>query len=215
MEYLFNHDEQNPVVIDNYPYGFKLRTQIRYWIESSKKGNRFCSQTMDPKKNKWNTPKCSTYSLIGIMTKDEKGYISWQGVSEYTEKDKVEEFVKQIGGESKLNPFQKKRYEDLTFKNMNEMPKYKFKTSDYGVEIRVDLTGGISQKQLADVIKDICKNPKNVEKIKTEFKEDGTVRLYVGKAYLGTLPKSLFEKLGVQLENTISIKKLVENKLVQ
>ena len=58
MKYLFNHTENNPLVINNYPYGFNQRTQIRYWIETTpKKGDRFCSQTLNPKNNRWNKPK--------------------------------------------------------------------------------------------------------------------------------------------------------------
>lgn len=61
--------EDKPFIVENYPYGF-LKTQIKFWVESVKnKGDRFISQTLNPKTNKWNTPHKSTYTgviLLGI-----------------------------------------------------------------------------------------------------------------------------------------------------
>ena len=28
--------EEKPCVVENYPYGFRLRTTIRYWVETTK-----------------------------------------------------------------------------------------------------------------------------------------------------------------------------------
>lgn len=86
-------------VVNDYPYGFKLRCKIRYWLEySPKKGFRFCSQTTNPKASGevWNTPKKSTYSMLGVMGLDEKGHVSWTGLSIY-DFDKVEAFGKEFG----------------------------------------------------------------------------------------------------------------------
>lgn len=45
-------DEASAYVVNDYPYGFRLRCKIRYWLEHSlKKGTRFCSQTTNPKVN--------------------------------------------------------------------------------------------------------------------------------------------------------------------
>lgn len=71
-------------VVSDYPYGFRLRCQIRYWIERKPgKGSRFCSQTSNPKKSSlvWNAPKCSTYSDIVLMVEDpSNGHISKVGL---------------------------------------------------------------------------------------------------------------------------------------
>jgi hypothetical protein len=74
-------------VVDDYPYGFRLRCKIRYWLEYVPgKGFRFWSQTSNPKRGDvWNKPKSSTYCRFGgCMFRDESnGHISWNGLSEY------------------------------------------------------------------------------------------------------------------------------------
>lgn len=56
---------ENSFEVDNYPYGFTLRTKIRYWIETKKgKGDRFVSCTLNPKTNQWNKPKAGVYCTI-------------------------------------------------------------------------------------------------------------------------------------------------------
>lgn len=61
----------------NYPYG-RLRTTMRYWIETDQgcfektktgkpkqcKGQRECSQSINPKTNRLNAPHCGTYSPL-------------------------------------------------------------------------------------------------------------------------------------------------------
>jgi hypothetical protein len=66
--------KENPFVVADYPYGFRLRTQIRYWIDTTSYGQRFVSQTLNPKTNEWNKPKYSTYSRIVVFALDEKNY---------------------------------------------------------------------------------------------------------------------------------------------
>lgn len=87
-------------VVEDYPYGFKLRCKIRYWLEySPKNGFRFCSQTTNPKKpiEAWNAPKKSTYSTLGVMGLDEEGRVTWSGLSVY-DFGKLEEFGKEYAG---------------------------------------------------------------------------------------------------------------------
>lgn len=76
-------------VVDDYPYGFRLRCKKRYWLEYSKnRGVRFCNQTTNPKKQGevWNKPKYSTYMRYGgAMYLDEKGHVSWCGIGEYSD----------------------------------------------------------------------------------------------------------------------------------
>jgi len=73
-------------IVDDYPYGFRLRCKIRYWLEYKKgKGFRFMSQTTNPKKpgEIWNKPKASTYTLglVVMLENPENGHISYQGIS--------------------------------------------------------------------------------------------------------------------------------------
>jgi hypothetical protein len=75
-------------VVDDYPYGFRLRCKIRYWLETNKRGTRFVSQTTNPKRDGevWNKPKASTYSdVAGAMFTDENGHVKWSGLTYYSD----------------------------------------------------------------------------------------------------------------------------------
>lgn len=96
---LFGHmSEDTALVVDDYPYGFRLRTTIRYWIETTKNGDRFVSQTMNPKTGRWNKPKKSTYSEVMVMVRDpETGYISHTAVNTYDSLEWIEKFRAIVG----------------------------------------------------------------------------------------------------------------------
>jgi hypothetical protein len=85
LEYLKGHTSpESAYLVEDYPYGFTLRCQIRYWLEYRKgHGFRLVSQTTNPKRagHPWNKPKASTYcSGPSFLTRnDENGYISWSG----------------------------------------------------------------------------------------------------------------------------------------
>jgi len=75
---------ETPLIVHNYPYGFRLRTDIRYYLETTNKGTRLTSQTLNPKTNEWNKPKSSTYNTVAVMVKDKKtGYINHVGLGYY------------------------------------------------------------------------------------------------------------------------------------
>ena len=89
MEILKDHaSPETAYLVDDYPYGFRLRCKIRYWLEHhQKRGTRFCSQTTNPKRpgEFWNSPKCSTYAyLAGCMYLNEESHVTWTGLTEYT-----------------------------------------------------------------------------------------------------------------------------------
>ena len=69
MKILTDHTDQTTAyMVNDYPYGFRMRTKIRYWVESKNKyGQRLCSQTLNPKTNNWNKPKKGVYNQIVIM----------------------------------------------------------------------------------------------------------------------------------------------------
>ena len=75
-------------VVEDYPYGFRLRCTIRYWLEYRPKvGFRLVSQTTNPKRPGivWNKPKASTYCKFGgAMFTDDKGHVHWSGLTEYS-----------------------------------------------------------------------------------------------------------------------------------
>jgi hypothetical protein len=88
MELLTGHvSPETAYVVDDYPYGFRLRCKIRYWLEfAPKKGFRLVSQTSNPKRgNVWNKPKASTYCRFGgAMYLNAEGHVAWAGLTEYT-----------------------------------------------------------------------------------------------------------------------------------
>ena len=88
MTILKGHTSQETaLIVNDYPYGFRLRCKIRYWLEYKKnKGVRFVSQTTNPKLDfeKWNSPKASTYSQFGgAMYLDENNHVQWSGLTAY------------------------------------------------------------------------------------------------------------------------------------
>jgi hypothetical protein len=94
---LYGHtSEATAYLVDDYPYGFTTRTQIRYWLEEKpKKGWRFVSQTLNPKTNRWNKPKASTYSdWGGAMYLDEKSHVHWDGIGPYSDDAKILDFMR-------------------------------------------------------------------------------------------------------------------------
>jgi hypothetical protein len=83
-------------VVADYPYGFRLRCQIRYWIETKAgHGQRVVSQTTNPKRpgTVWNKPKASTYSSICALYLDEQNYVQHAAVHVYTSDDKLDAFA--------------------------------------------------------------------------------------------------------------------------
>ena len=98
VEPLYGHtDERSSYVVDDYPYGFRARTQIRYWLEgpTGKRGWRFVSQTLNPKSGRWNKPKKSTYSMwAGAMYLDSQDHVKWAGLHEYSTVEDFTQFVK-------------------------------------------------------------------------------------------------------------------------
>jgi hypothetical protein len=75
-------------VVADYPYGFRLRCSIRYWLDISKHGVRLMSQTTNPKVPgvRWNKPKASTYQrFAGALYLDSVGHVQWAGLGEYSD----------------------------------------------------------------------------------------------------------------------------------
>jgi hypothetical protein len=99
---LYGHtSEATAYVVDDYPYGYTARTQIRYWLEGPKanKGWRFVSQTKNPKSGSWNKSKASTYMDWGAaMFLDEKGHVAWDGIGAYSDASKILAFVQTFPG---------------------------------------------------------------------------------------------------------------------
>lgn len=110
-QYLYGHDsEETAYIIEDYPYGFRYRTQMKVWVETNKThGDRVCRQTLNPKNGRWNKPKKSTYSAVDVLYLDENGHVKSDGVSlGWSDEERLNEFVEAIDT-SKLNDLQKSK----------------------------------------------------------------------------------------------------------
>ena len=95
---LYGHTSaETAYLVADYPYSFRLRCRIRYWIEyKAGKGFRFCQQTENPKTSppKWNAPKQSTYTeTAACLYLDKEGHVHWTGLGQYSEEPKILEFI--------------------------------------------------------------------------------------------------------------------------
>jgi hypothetical protein len=79
---------ESAFVVEDYPYGFRLRCKIRFWIETATKGTkkgqqRVVSQTTNPKAagEVWNKPKFSVYHGMAILLLDDQGHVQSDGIS--------------------------------------------------------------------------------------------------------------------------------------
>ena len=101
MKLLSGHTSpETAFVVDDYPYGFRLRCKIRYWIEfKPKNGFRFVSQTTNPKRgHAWNKPKASTYYRFGMaMFLDDVEHVQFAGLSEYSDGAEAKAFLDTYG----------------------------------------------------------------------------------------------------------------------
>jgi hypothetical protein len=114
---LFNHTSpETAYLVDDYPYGFRLRCKIRYWLEYKKnKGFRLVSQTTNPKFRFsrtdeagvsgripieiWNKPKASTYARFGAaMYLNEDNHVTWAGLTEYAGLKETLSWLETYGG---------------------------------------------------------------------------------------------------------------------
>lgn len=78
--YLYNHTSfETAYVVQDWPWGYKLRTEKRFWIESNKSGDRQISQTLDPRTGKWCAPKKSIYYPILIFYTSDQEKVVTQG----------------------------------------------------------------------------------------------------------------------------------------
>lgn len=87
-------------LVADYPYGFNLRCQIRYWIEyKPNKGFRCMSQTTNPKRGDvWNKPKASTYSEFGgALYLDDVGHVKFANLHQYSDGKEAQAFVETYG----------------------------------------------------------------------------------------------------------------------
>lgn len=67
------------VEVENYPYGFTLKTTLYDSMDFNKHGYRHVTQTINPKTGRLNAPKKSTYSTMMFRYLNEDGHIKTIG----------------------------------------------------------------------------------------------------------------------------------------
>lgn len=84
------------VKIENYPYGFNLRTTMFDYMEfDSKKGYRHCTQTINPKTGGLNNPKKSTYYPLLVRY--------WKDVEEKSHDKEIKNVAFDFNGDESIN----------------------------------------------------------------------------------------------------------------
>lgn len=70
------HPTHERVAVQNYPYGFKLRTTMTHWVEFKKgHGFRHVTQTVNPKTGRLNKPNSSAYHPLMVLETQENGRV--------------------------------------------------------------------------------------------------------------------------------------------
>lgn len=71
-------------VVEDYPWGYRLRTTIRYWIETKiNRGQRFARQTKNPKTGRWCAPQYGTYASIEVLYLDNEEHVQHYPISDH------------------------------------------------------------------------------------------------------------------------------------
>ena len=142
-KYIYNKDSfDNALEVSNYPWGFRLKTKRRTWIETNKtKGDRVCFSTLNPKTDKWCAVKKSTYNAVDVLFIDENEHIKSIGIYKYgVNNEKIKDFLCKVDYE-KLNELQKKQI--IKLQSINKvMEKVTFnitKVSEYNLSNPQDL----------------------------------------------------------------------------
>ncbi len=142
-KYIYNKDSfENAIEVSNYPWGFRLKTKRRTWIETNKtQGDRLCFCTLNPKTQKWCAVKKATYNAVEVLFIDENEHIKSDAIWKYgTNDQKIQDFLAAVNYE-KLNDLQKKQVCKL--RSINKvMEKVNFKiekVSEYNLSDPLDL----------------------------------------------------------------------------
>ena len=70
-------------VVKEWPWGFRMKTEARFWIETTKHGDRFVKQTLNLKNGRWCKPKKSTYEAVMVLTQDDDNKMSYISIGKY------------------------------------------------------------------------------------------------------------------------------------
>lgn len=111
-------DQDSAYLVDDYPYGRKLRCEIRYWVDTSLSGaktgqQRFASQTTNPKRAglSWNNPHYSTYSSMVVLFLNEDEHVKHWHVDNTHVTPEGDARLRLFGVYDQLTEVQREQYE--------------------------------------------------------------------------------------------------------
>lgn len=93
-------------IVKDWPWGWTLKTEARFWIETTKRGDRFVQQTLNPKTGQWCKPKKQTYEAVLVLAITDEGKVTYKGLGNHADRDKIAAVLEMIDFE-KLNDAQK------------------------------------------------------------------------------------------------------------
>jgi len=142
-DYIYNKDSfENALEVSNYPWGFRLKTKRRTWIETNKnQGDRLCFCTLNPKTNNWCAVKKATYNAVEVLFIDENEHIKSDAIWKYgTNDQKIKDFLADVDYEQ-LNDLQKKQVCKLrSINKVMENVTFKIaKVSEYNLSDPLDI----------------------------------------------------------------------------
>ncbi len=96
MEPLTGHTSPDTAyIVSDYPYGFRLRCQMRHWIEFKRgHGFRHVTQTSNPKRAglTWNKRRASTYCPVLVLVIDAAGHVTSSGLGTWATEEQIAAF---------------------------------------------------------------------------------------------------------------------------
>ncbi len=194
--------------IENYPFGFRLKTTQYIWVESvPKKGDRIIRQTVDPRTGKLCAPKASTFAPIMWLYVDDVGHVQSNGVGIYTDRSNIVEAVELLGGVSILNENQQRQYNQLM--GINDVAKgdkpfsVKWEKDKEGkcdeLRITFDRPDGVQVREIFEALKSVNQTRLNevftIRNYGSFGNHEGLVRICVrGGVQLTTVKKASYEQ---------------------
>jgi hypothetical protein len=107
-------------LVEDYPYGRRLRCRVRYWIDTPTAGayrgaQRLLHQTTDPRRpgQPWNKPRGSTYALRTWMYLDDQDHMQHTGLSPYGLDPHRDAWLRLTGVYQQLNDEDRDIYDTL------------------------------------------------------------------------------------------------------
>lgn len=139
LKIIHGHDSfEKAFKAENYPYGYRLKTTMNYWIETTNKGQRLCTQSINPKNGRLNAVKKSTYSDCKFLALDENNHIvtisfnmNYSSVESFKklldkyknqlQEDEVLKLEKMLSIKEKRENLMDKIMEDVKKENLNKL----------------------------------------------------------------------------------------------